>query len=128
MKVEIYIDLFDSHASDLCYCQRNRIGTMSYKSRYTLSISDEVPGLIVYYHFYYYISREHLSGLDDHAAVLWLSLIFSRNDDLEDQILHAAALDQFFDIGFDLAFMTGISMNYIPFRCTVTTQTLVLLW
>ena len=67
--------------------------------------------------------------LDQHIAGEYLPLDFLRlaglgdlfhglhgDLHLQDHILHAAAIDELFNAGFNGIFITGIGMNHIPLR------------
>ena len=96
---------------------------MSYKSRDSLCISHKIPGFIGHYHLYEDISGEYLSRLDLSLPILHLYSVLGRHDNIENKVLHPSVLDDLFYIYLNFVFMTGISMNYIPFGLTIASQT-----
>ena len=89
-----------------------------------LSITYEVPGLIVYDHLDDDVTREKLAGLYLLDSVLDLDPLFSRDNDFLDEILHSAVLDHPVDAGLYLVLIARICMHHIPFSGSVTSEAL----
>ena len=79
---------------------------MSDESRNTLCVSDQVPGFVGNYHLNKHVTRKHLLRLDLSLAVLDFYSVFRRYNNIENQILHSPALNQFLDIHFYLVLVT----------------------